>query len=67
DRVATNMVVVDVSVCGMTVTELLTALKADGVLAGPMSATSVRFVTHKDVDEPAIDGAIAAFARSVSP
>jgi threonine aldolase len=60
-RVQTNMVVYHCDDSGAVIDKL----KDEGVLAGPMSATSVRFVTHKDVDASAIDAAVAAFARVV--
>lgn len=63
-RVETNMVVVETP----DAAALVGALRTEGVLAGPMSPTAVRFVTHKDIDRDAIDRAIAAFgkvARSV--
>jgi threonine aldolase len=59
------MVVVDAIVCGTTVPSMLDALRSEGVLAGPMSTTTVRFVTHKDVDAADMDTAIAAFSRVV--
>jgi threonine aldolase len=38
-------------------------LRAEGVLAGPADAARVRFVTHLDVDDAAIDAALAAARR----
>jgi threonine aldolase len=57
--VETNMVVLHCDDSG----KLLAALKEQGVLAGALSATSIRLVTHKDVDSAAIDRAIDAFRR----
>ena len=65
ERVQTNMVVFDASAAGSDARTVIRGLKNDGVLAGPMSPTAVRFVTHKDVDAGGIDRAIAAFARVV--
>jgi threonine aldolase len=65
ERVQTNMVVLDATACGTDAEGVITALRDEGVLAGPMSPTTVRFVTHKDVDAAAIDRAIAAFANIV--
>jgi threonine aldolase len=59
ERVQTNMVVFD---AGDSMA-FIRALRSEGVLAGPMSPTAVRFVTHKDVDDAQIERAIAAFAR----
>src|SRR3954469_17809770 len=39
--------------------DLLDALAREGVLAGTVDPDTVRFVTHKDVDDPAIDHAVA--------
>ena len=64
-RVQTNMVVLDATVCGTDADGVISALRTEGILAGPMSPTTVRFVTHKDVDTAAIDRAIAAFGRVV--
>ena len=57
-KVETNMVVVHTP----DAAALVRSLKAKGVLAGAMSATAVRLVTHKDVDAAGIDRAIAAFS-----
>jgi threonine aldolase len=65
DKVQTNMVVVDASVWRTGAMTVIAELRKDGVLAGPMTPTSVRFVTHKDVDLSGIDRAIAAFAGVV--
>lgn len=60
DRVQTNMVVVE----DVDTPALLGALETEGVLGGPLSASSVRLVTHKDVTTADIDTAIAAFANA---
>jgi threonine aldolase len=65
-EVQTNMVVFDASSVGTDAATVLDALKREGVLAGPMSATVVRFVTHLDVDKAAIVSAVDAFARVVA-
>jgi len=43
--------------------DLLGALAADGVLAGTVDPDTVRFVTHKDVDDAGLDHAVAALQR----
>ena len=58
-QVQTNMVVVQTQDAAV----LVEKLRAEGVLAGALSPTSIRLVTHKDVDRAAIDSAIAAFGR----
>ena len=62
-RAQTNMVVFDAAAANSDADTVIRALRPEGVLAGPMSPTAVRFVTHKDVDAAGIDRAIAAFAR----
>ena len=64
-RVQTNMVIVDATVCGLTAPSMIDALRREGVLAGPMSPTTVRFVTHKDIDGAGIDRAISALRTVV--
>jgi threonine aldolase len=65
ERVQTNMVVFDARACGTDAATVIAALKSEGVLAGPMSPTVVRFVTHNDVPASDIDRAIAAFDRAL--
>jgi threonine aldolase len=43
--------------------DLLEALAADGVLAGTVDPDTVRFVTHKDVDDAGLDHAIAVLRQ----
>ena len=43
--------------------DLLDALAREGVLAGTVDPDTVRFVTHKDVDDSAIDHAVAVLGR----
>jgi len=59
----TNMVVFDASSVGADAGAVIGLLRRDGVLAGPMSATSVRFVTHLDVDASGVSRAIDVFSR----
>jgi threonine aldolase len=42
------------------------ALEADGVLAGPAGPGNVRFVTHLDVDDAGIEGALLAARRALA-
>jgi threonine aldolase len=42
--------------------KLLAHLQDHGVLAGPIAAQTVRFVTHRDVDDAGVERAIAALA-----
>jgi threonine aldolase len=43
--------------------DLLDALASDGVLAGTVDPDTVRFVTHKDVDDAGLAHAVAALQR----
>ena len=61
--VQTNIVIFGVQNGSMTSAEFLEALKARGVMALPVDASSVRMVTHLHVDRAAIDAAIAAVAE----
>ena len=44
---------------GETLRARLDALAAEGVLAGTVDPDTVRFVTHKDVDDAGLDHAIS--------
>ncbi len=46
--------------------DLLDALAAEGVLAGTVDPDTVRFVTHKDVDDAGLDHAIEVLRRIAS-
>jgi threonine aldolase len=63
--VETNMVVFDAACLRADAARVIGALRGEGVLAGPMSATSVRFVTHLDVAPEDVPRAVDAFARVV--
>jgi threonine aldolase len=43
--------------------EVLDALEREGILAGTVDAATLRFVTHKDVDDAALDHAAAVLSR----
>ncbi|MFA5785363.1 MAG: GntG family PLP-dependent aldolase [Actinomycetota bacterium] len=60
-QVVTNMVQVDTNAMGKTAAEVASALVGDGVLVGQMGPTSLRLVTHKDVDDADVERALAAF------
>ena len=63
--VQTNMVVFDAASIGANASRVIEVLRSDGVLAGPMSPTAVRFVTHLDVDAAGIARAVDAFAGAI--
>jgi threonine aldolase len=48
-RVRTNIVIFDVSALGLSAAEFVGQLKSYGVLAGGVTPTRVRLVTHRDV------------------
>lgn len=59
---ATNMVLVDAGSMGVKADDLLGLLRREGVLAGLLSQTVLRFVTHVDVDRAHILRAVDAFS-----
>jgi threonine aldolase len=61
----TNMVIFDAASISSDASTVLHALRAEKILAGPLSASALRFVTHKDVGRPEIARAIDGFARAV--
>ena len=66
ERVQTNMVFFDTTSIGSSPEAFADALKKEGVLRGAASATAVRFVTHKDVDDTDVDRALNMFRAVVS-
>jgi threonine aldolase len=58
ETVQTNIVIFRPK--GSTAAEVVSALKAQGVLCGTASAEEVRFVTHRDVDRAACEQAVEA-------
>jgi threonine aldolase len=57
ETVQTNIVIF--RPVGRTAAEIVAGLKAKGVLCGTASADEVRFVTHRDVDRAACEGAVS--------
>ena len=62
--VETNIVFFDVAGTGLSADEVGDRLLGHGVRMGPMGETTIRAVTHLDVDKAGIDAAVAAL-RSV--
>jgi len=62
-KVETNILIVDVSGTGLTPEEVSRQLKARGVLAGAVSATEIRMVTHLDVDRAGCLRAVEVMAE----
>ena len=65
-KVATNIVVFDVSDTGIPPVEISARLKQRGVLVNPINERQMRAVTHYDVDREACAQALAAVAEAVA-
>jgi threonine aldolase len=61
--VETNIVVFDVADTGLDVEECAMLLEKAGVLVVPFGRTRVRAVTHLDVDDADIEGAVRIFEK----
>ena len=62
----TNIVFFDVGATGIGAPDLARELAKEGILIGPHDKTSLRAVTHLDVDAAGIEAAAAAVARIVN-
>ena len=60
-RVESNIVMVDLTGTGADAAPWVKALNVRGLRAGTWTRTQLRLVTHRHIDEAAVDGAIAAF------
>jgi threonine aldolase len=65
--VQTNIVIFDVSGTGKTSTEIATALKSHGVLAGTVNPQLIRFVTHLNVSRTNCEHALHSLRKACSP
>ena len=65
DEVETNILIFDVAGTGLTTAEISTRLKERGVLANGVDPTTMRMVTHYDVDDDGITRALEAFREVV--
>jgi threonine aldolase len=65
-RVVTNILIFDVAPSGKTAAEVVGELGRNGVLAGATGKSTIRMVTHFDVDRLAIDRALAIIATVVA-
>ena len=63
DHVETNIVVFDIGETHRTAEDVLAALKAEGLLLVPFSATTLRAVTHLDVSRDQIEQACAILKK----
>ncbi len=64
-KVVTNIVIFDVKDTGKTAAQVSAALKERKILANPTSAFTLRMVTHLDVDERAIERALAVMREII--
>lgn len=62
----TNILLVGTRALDLPTAAFLERLEAEGVLASPISDSTVRLVTHLDVTSEAIDEAVAAVERAVA-
>jgi threonine aldolase len=66
DTVQTNIVVVDLAGSGLSVDESTLLLEKSGVLVIPFGRTTIRAVTHLDIDDEDVTQAIAVFEKVFS-
>ncbi len=65
-KVVTNIVLFDVTGTGHTAAEICRRLAVSKVLTNPMGATTIRMVTHYDVDRAGCERALLALREVVS-
>ncbi len=63
ETVQTNLVVFDIAGTGWKVMNAVAALKKQGVLVVPFGGTTLRAVTHLDVNRRDLDRAVAIFKK----
>ncbi|WLD91541.1 low-specificity L-threonine aldolase [Alkalihalobacillus sp. AL-G] len=63
NRVDTNIVVVDTSSLGIAANEVLEKLHAEGVLAVPFGADTIRLTTHHHISNSDIDHVLSVFNK----
>jgi threonine aldolase len=61
-KVVTNILIFDVAASGKTAADVVAELARQGILSGATGKTTIRMVTHFDVDRAGIDRALAAIA-----
>jgi threonine aldolase len=66
DTVQTNIVIMDIRETGVTPAAAVDKLANAGILVAPFGKTTLRAVTHLDVDRPAIATALDAFRKVFS-
>lgn len=62
-HVETNIVIFDITETGITGSQVAEAMKKEGILIHAFGKTQVRLVTHLDVSNDDIEGAIKAFEK----
>ena len=65
--VESNMVYVDVGGSGRSAAECVAGLEARGVLTHAPDMSTLRFVTHLEIDDAAVEATLAAFVEVVQP
>jgi threonine aldolase len=63
DTVQTNIIVIDVARSGLSVDESVLLLEQQGVLVVPFGRTTVRAVTHLDIDDDDVEKSVSAFGK----
>ncbi len=63
ETVQSNIIVVDVSESGLTVDECILLLEQKGVLVVPFGRTTIRVVTHLDIDDDDIEKSVSVFEK----
>jgi threonine aldolase len=63
ETVATNIIIIDTSPCGLGGIEIVARLRDNGVWGTSFGGTKARFVTHLDVNDEDIDYAIEVFSK----
>jgi threonine aldolase len=63
ESVQTNIVVVDLGGSGLSVDDAIIHLEKEGVLVLPFGGTTIRAVTHLDIDDADVDRTIEVFHK----
>ena len=63
ETVQSNIIVVDVSESGFTVDECILLLEQRGVLVVPFGRTTIRAVTHLDIDDDDVGKSVSVFEK----
>jgi len=63
ETVQTNIIVVDVARSGLTVDQSVLLLEQSGVLVVPFGRTTIRAVTHLDIDDADIERSVSVFKK----